>query len=135
MKTITPSPIKIAGIYRLIGHKLAAAGASARSALDTVCPRTRHEMNTTADMLQEEAEGLCEHVKGNVEVIEGIEHLIHYLQRSKIRSTQRSLCQHDLEAASSRLRRELGEPDPARDFEIVKPEAAQPAPEEEEIKP
>lgn len=113
------TPTKIKGIYHLIGHKRAAATAAAIEADKMDSPRKAHDLNLSAEMLEEEAAGYLAHANSDCEAIDGIEHLIHYLMKSPIKSTGRTLAQHALEEASMRLRRELGEAEPLRNFEIV----------------
>ena len=117
--------MNLQGLYHLISTKRAAAGASARAAREQEAkdPRTAHECNVTAERLALEAEQLAEHAKGNEELMEGFMHEISYLAKSPFKSRYRALCLTALEEAHNWLRRENGDREPERNFEILPPEA------------
>jgi len=110
--------MKIPGLHQVIAAKRFAAGEAARMCRNpSTDPRRAHEAGVEAEMLAKESETLCEHLHGNAQTIEGIEHLIHYLLTSPHKSAYRTLAIRDLEQASMRLRRENGEPEPERNFQ------------------
>ena len=113
------------GLHHLISTKRAAAGAAARTAREpSTDPRTGYECNVTAERLAMEAEQLAEHAKGNEELMEGIMHLLNYLAHSPHKSRYRNLAITSLEEAHSWLRRENGDREPERNFEIIPPTPA-----------
>jgi hypothetical protein len=108
------------GLYHFIATKRASAGAEARAARRPECdPRISYEKSVTAEKLAMEAEKLSEHAKGNEELLENLNHLIHYLATSEHKSRYRSLVLTDLESAQNWLRRENGDREPERKFETV----------------
>lgn len=113
------------GLYHLISTKRSAAGAAARTAREVQGkdPRMAHECNETAERLAVEAEEHATHAQANEELMEKANKLLHYLATSKHKSRYRSLAITDLESAINWLRRENGDREPERDFEIIPPAA------------
>ncbi len=110
--------MKIAGLYQVIAAKRFAAGEAARVCRNLATdPRRAHEAGVESELLAKESEDVAAHVSGNVQTIEGIEHMIHYLKTSPYKSADRTLAIRDLEQASMRLRRENGDPEPERNFQ------------------
>ena len=106
--------MNLPGLIQLLSVKRRAAVQAAAIARDPdTKPVTGHESALRADELAREGDAIAEHLQGNLQSIEGIEHLIHYLKKSPHRSADRTLAIRDLEAASMRLRRENGDPEPA----------------------
>ena len=100
--------------------KRMAAGELARQARRPECdPRTSHEKSVEAERVAVESETLADHLKGNVEVMDGILHLLNYLAKSPHKSRHRSIATTDLENAYARLLLENGPPEPERKFEPV----------------
>ena len=100
--------------------KRMAAGELARQARRPECdPRTSHENSVEAERVAVERETLADHLKGNVEVMDGILHLLNYLAKSPHKSRHRSIATTDLENAYARLLLENGPPEPERKFEPV----------------
>lgn len=113
------------GLHHLISAKRAAAAAAARTARDaSTDPRTAYECGVTAERLDVEAGQIAEHAKSNEELMEGIMQLVNYLARSEHKSRYRSLCLTELEEAHNWLRRENGDLEPERNFEILPPTPA-----------
>jgi hypothetical protein len=102
--------IPIAGLYALAASKRAQAGELAMSASDrNATPRDAAEMQERADSLRKEAIEHEQHARGNEELVQNIECLIHYLLQSNHKSAGRTLVQRKLEEASGHLRRECGD--------------------------
>lgn len=116
--------MNLQGLHHAISTKRAAAGAAARNARECEAkdPRMAHECNVTAERLAVEAEDLAAHAKGNDELMEGVMHLVNYLAKSPHKSRYRSLVLTSLEEAHNWLRRENGDREPERNFEILPPE-------------
>ena len=105
--------MKIKGLYYQVAMKRMASGELARQARRPACdPRTAYEKNVEVERLVREAEDLAEHAKGNVECLENIEKLLHYLAVSKHQSRYRKLVATALEDAQNWLRRENGDAEP-----------------------
>lgn len=92
----------IAGLYQLIARKRGGA-AWQRANDDTPVGLA------AAKHSDEEADNLEAHARSNESIIPMIELIIHDLQTSSHQSAQRTLTLRDLESASMRLRRELGD--------------------------
>jgi hypothetical protein len=104
----------ISGLYKLIQQLREQATANARRVRSVKTdPRMAHECAVAAEREAEEADELAKHAESNVELINKIEELIRYLANSKWQSARRTLAMRDLESASDRLRRELGDPVPS----------------------
>jgi hypothetical protein len=114
--------MKIPGLHHQISHRRAAAAAAAKQAAEAGDPRTRHELNLTAERLVEESEMICEQLHGDEHLLEGVLHLVAYLGASKHKSDTRKDVMSHLKAAAGLLLLEIGTPEPERHFEIVKPE-------------
>lgn len=100
----------VAGLYQLIERLKGQAAWNRRKAAETMTdPRTAHECETTAARDEVKAAELAKHAQGNVELIQNIESLIHYIQQSPHQSADRTITKRHLEDASMRLRRELGD--------------------------
>ena len=112
------------GLHHTIAMKRMAAGELARQARRPACdPRTAHEKNVEAERLAKEAETLCDHLAGNLQVLESIEHLLNYLGRSPHQSRYRNLSVISLEQAHSWLQRENGDKEPDRNFQAINGQA------------
>lgn len=81
----------------------------AKAAATHTDPRLAHECEASATALETEAATHDRHAKGNTDLIINIESLIHYINHSPDKSAYRTLALRDLESASMRLRRELGD--------------------------
>lgn len=92
----------IPGLYLLIARKRGGA-AWQRANDDTPVGLA------AAKHSDEEADNLEGHARSNEAIISMIELIIHDLQTSSIKSADRTLALRDLESASMRLRRELGD--------------------------
>lgn len=102
--------ISIPGLNQRVGNLRADAAAHAQQARDpNTEPRDAHRYAERADRHAAEADQLMAQVDDNAQVVEGIEHLIHYLTNSTIQSPSRTLAMRELENASMRLRRECGD--------------------------
>jgi hypothetical protein len=112
--------MKILGLHHQVGMKRVAAGELARQSRRAECdPRTAYEKAVEAERLAIESEDLADHAKGNEEVMENTNRLLHYLATSKHKSRYRSLAMTELEAAINWLQRENGDAEPERKFEAV----------------
>ena len=106
----------IHGLHHFISSKRQAAGEFARQArdLEKKDPRGAYERNEEAERLAVESEVLAEHAKGNEDLMENLNKLLHYLATSKHKSRYRSLAITDLESAQNWLRRENGDQEPEK---------------------
>lgn len=104
--------MKILGLYHLLTQKRTAATAEAKeSRRPPKDPRDAYEAGVRAERLSVEADEMAAHAKGNEELMENTNKLIHYLATSKHKSRYRSLALTDLESAVNWLNRENGEPE------------------------
>jgi predicted RNase H-like nuclease (RuvC/YqgF family) len=103
----------IHGLLREIALKAKSAGAQARKAQKTTTdPRTAHECSITAEELARDVSDLTKISGEDRDMIIQIEATAEFLRLSKFKSALRTLALRDLESASARLRRELGDPPP-----------------------
>lgn len=103
----------IAGLYQLIRRKRDGAAWVREHANETP-----EKADYDARLLEKEADSLESHARSNVAAVNIIELLIHDFTTSSHASAARTLAMRDLESASMRLRRELGDPE-----ECSKPKA------------
>lgn len=102
--------LSIPGLYQLIKARREQAASDAVLWRDPATdPRDAHEAGVRAEAGAKQAESFLNHIQSNEKIIEGVEHMIHYLHKSPIQSTARSLAMHALEEASMRLHRENGD--------------------------
>lgn len=100
------------GLHHSIAMKRTAAGELARQARRPACdPRTAYEKSIEAERLAVEAEDLADHARGNEELLENLNKLLHYLAVSKHQSRYRKLTITCLEDAQNWLLRENGNPE------------------------
>lgn len=98
--TSTPQPI--AGLYQLIARKRAGAAWQRENDDSTIGQHAAVRSDAEADKLES-------HAHSNVDLINAMEIIIHDLTTSSIQSAPRTLALRELESASMRLRRELGD--------------------------
>ena len=72
-------------------------------------PRDAHECEVLANKLTDEAREHEAHLKSNLQLIEGIEKLLRYLEMSKFDSRERAISRMKLQEALMWLREECGE--------------------------
>ena len=102
----------IAGLYRLAAVKRQAAGWNrTKASIPRTDPRIGVEALAHAEELENEAVQIDGMIKSDEALIPMIELLIHDLATSSHQSAGRTLAMRDLEMASMRLRRELGDPE------------------------
>lgn len=102
--------MNIAGLYSLISRtRQQAASQRLRAAAPDTCPHEAYDAELDAKRLEAEADRLRAHARDNERMIPNIEMLIHDLNQSPHKSAARTLALRDLEQASMRLRRELGD--------------------------
>lgn len=92
----------IAGLYQLIARKRGGARWQRENDESPVGLEAAKHSDAEADKLEA-------HARSNEAIIPMIELIIHDLQNSTHPSAQRTLAMRDLESASMRLRRELGD--------------------------
>lgn len=80
-----------------------------KGADEDASPRDRHDAKSSLPALQNETAAIGIAIDENERLIDRIEDLIHELKHSAHQSPDRSLCLRKLEAASDRLRREIGD--------------------------
>ncbi len=76
----------------------------------TTDPRIAHEADMAAAEDEKRANKAEAQARSNVALVNNIELLVHDLRTSSLQSAERTLAMRDLENASMRLRRELGDP-------------------------
>jgi hypothetical protein len=100
----------IAGLYQLIETKLKqAAWNRTKAEFPRTDPHISHEAGVSAEQAVKDVEKHEAHVRSNIAIINTAELLIHDLLTSTIQSAPRKLAMRELESASMRLRRELGD--------------------------
>lgn len=101
---------KIPGLYQAVKllRGQAAWNRQKAKAADTD-PRLAHEADLSATEDEKKADKAEAMARSNVAIINAVELLIHDLNTSTLKSETRTLARRDLEIASMRLRRELGE--------------------------
>lgn len=101
---------KIPGLYQAVKRLREQAGWNRlkAKAADTD-PRIAHEADLEATKDEKAADKAEAMARSNVAIINTVELLIHHLKESTLTSADRTLAMRDLEMASMRLRRELGE--------------------------
>lgn len=109
----------IAGLYQLIAKLRGQAAWNREKAKAAhTDPRLAHEADLSAADDEKKADKLESHARANEAAVNIIELLIHDFTTSSHASAARTLAMRDLESASMRLRRELGDPE-----ECSKPKA------------
>jgi hypothetical protein len=100
----------IKGLYIERANKIAAATAYPKNPLiPDRDPRDAHEREMSARTARTQADDLKIMIEETESFIERIEELIDHLANHPSKSAHRTLAQRDLENASMRLRRELGD--------------------------
>jgi len=102
--------MRLSGLYDLLDQKTRHA-AAARKALEAAnAPGDVHEATKVAEQTAKEAISIAHHIVDDEGIIHDIERVIARMQAATdITSAHRSLAFRDLENASMRLRRELGD--------------------------
>jgi hypothetical protein len=101
---------KIHGLRMMHAAKQARLSKAIQKAADVdASDRDRHDAKSSLPGLQNEVSAIGKAIDENEAMIDRIELLIADLKQSSNQSPDRSLCLRKLEAASDRLRREIGD--------------------------
>lgn len=106
MKTLPP----IHGLLRIAAEKEAQASREADASLaEKKSFATAHASGVEADRLAKEAGEIRAYAGDTADIIVQVEAIITYINLGKLGSPSRTLALRDLESASMRLRREIGD--------------------------